>query len=144
LRLSFETGVTSWTGADHVIAVNVSAYRAPLFQDTPVTGMPVESLVRQLLSRSRAMTLMTVLERTLAIMQDGHVQDKLVQCPPDVMLCPKVGEVGLFDLRHLDGCIQAGMAEVHAHEAELVALRDKAARRPAWLERFRKRLMRMA
>ena len=27
-------------GADYVIAVNVSAYRAPLFQDTSVTGAP--------------------------------------------------------------------------------------------------------
>jgi predicted acylesterase/phospholipase RssA len=87
------------------------------------------------------MTLMTVLERTIAIMQDGRLRHKLVECPPDVMLCPKVGEVGLFDLRHLDDCIQAGMAEVHAHQAELVALRDQAARRPSWLERFRKRLM---
>ncbi len=131
-------------GAERVIAVNVSAYRAPLFQDQSVTGNPAESLVRQLLSHSRAMTLMTVLERTLAIMQDRHVQDKLVQYPPDVLLRPKIAEVGLFDLRHLDLCIEAGTAEARAHEAELIALRDAAARRRPWLERVRARLTRRA
>jgi hypothetical protein len=54
------------------------------------------------------------------------VQDKLARCLPDVMLCPAVGQVGMFDVHHLDECIEAGIAAVHAHEAELIALRDQA------------------
>ncbi len=131
-------------GADQVIAVNVSANRGPLFQDAPVTGIPVESLVRQLLSHSRAVTVMTVLDRTIAIMQDGRLQDKLARCPPEVMLCPEVGAVGLFDLHHLDDCIEAGVVEVHAHEAELLTLHDKACKRRSWLDRFREGLIKTA
>jgi hypothetical protein len=44
-------------GAEAVIAVNLSARRGPLFQESYVTSGYAESLVRQLLSRSRAMTL---------------------------------------------------------------------------------------
>ena len=117
-------------GADWVIACNVNAHRGPLFLDLPTEGVQAESFVRQLLSRSRAATLWTVVDRTIAIMQDGHVQDKLERCPPDVMLCPEVGHMGLFDLHHLDECIEAGQAAVRQRQAELIELRDKASRPP--------------
>lgn len=115
-------------GADRVIACHVSAHRGPLFQDTPLTGTGAESFLRQFLLRAGAMTMWQVVDRTIAIMQDGHVRDKLAECPPDVMICPQVGHVGLFDVGQLDSCVAAGIAAVRAHEAELVELRDKAAR----------------
>ncbi len=73
------------------------------------------------------MTPWEIVDRTLAIMLDGHVRDKLADCPPDVMICPEVGHVGLFDVSQLDSCMVAGRAAVHAHEAELASLRDRAA-----------------
>jgi len=118
-------------GADWVIACNVSAHRGPLFQDPLLTGTRAESWVRQLLLRSGAMTPWEVVDRTVAIMQDGHLRDKLADCPPDVMICPEVGHVGLFDVGQLDSCLAAGWAAARAHEAELVSLRDQAARPPS-------------
>jgi len=117
-------------GADWVIACNVSAHRGPLFQEPLLTGSRAESLMRQLLLRSGAMTPWEVVERTIAIMQDGHVRAKLAACPPDVMICPEVGHVGLFNMRQFDGCLAAGIAAARACEAELMELRDKAARPP--------------
>jgi NTE family protein len=117
-------------GADWVIACNVSAHRGPLFHEASLTGMRAESFARQLLLRAGAMTVWEVVDRTVAIMQDGHVRDKLAACPPDVMLCPEVGHIGLFDVRQLDSCVAAGVSAARAREAELIELRDKAARPP--------------
>jgi NTE family protein len=117
-------------GADYVIASNVTAHRSPLFQYPQLTGSRAESLIRQIMARSGTANIWAVVDRTIAIMQDGYVQDKLAKCPPDVMLCPEVGHVGLFDLHHLDSCMAAGMAAVRAHEAELISLRDQAAKPP--------------
>jgi NTE family protein len=133
-------------GADYVIACNVTAHRSPLFETPPVTGNSAESFIRQLLSRSRAATLWAVVDRTIAIMQDGHVQDKMTVCPPDVMLCPEIGHVGLFDLHQFDSCLEAGMAAVHEHEAELDGWREKTAQPPespsVW-EKLCRRFVRM-
>jgi len=115
-------------GADSVIASNVSSHRGPLFHDPPPMGGPAQSLVRQLLLRSGTATLWEVVERTVSVMQDQRLKEKLAACPPDVMLCPEVGHVTLFDVRQLNCCLEAGQAAVHAHEAELVRLRDEAAR----------------
>jgi NTE family protein len=118
-------------GADWVIACNVSAHRGPVFQNPLLTGTGTESWVRQLLLRSGAMTPWEIVERTLAIMLDGRLREKLADCPPDVMICPEVGHVGLFDVGQLDSCLAAGRAAVRAHEAELASLRDQAARKPS-------------
>ncbi len=115
-------------GADYVIASNVSSHRGPLFHDPPPTGSPAQSLVRQLLLRSGTATLWEVVERTVLVMQDQSLREKLAACPPDVMLCPEVGHVTLFDVSQLECCLEAGQSAVHAHEAELMRLRDKAAR----------------
>jgi len=115
-------------GADCVIASNVSSHRGPLFHDPPPTGGPAQSLVRQLLLRSGTTTLWEVVERTVSVMQDQSLKEKLAACPPDVMLCPEVGHVTLFDVSQLECCLEAGQTAVHAHEAELVRQRDEAAR----------------
>jgi NTE family protein len=117
-------------GADYVIASNVSSHRGPLFHDPPPSG-PAQSLVRQLLLRTGAATLWEVVERTVSVMQDQGLKEKLAVCPPDVMLCPEVGHVNLFDVRQLDGCLEAGEAAVYAHAAELVRLRNGTAHSPA-------------
>ena len=113
-------------GADFVVASDVLAHRAPLFQNPASTARPVESLVRQLLFRSGAEALWEVVERTLTIMQEGHVKDKMATCPPDVMLCPEVGHVALFEVHQFEECLEAGVAAVRAHEVELLRLRARA------------------
>jgi len=117
-------------GADYVIASNVSSHRGPLFHDPPLLGGPAQSFVRQLLLRSGTATLWEVVERTVSVMQDQRLKEKLVACPPDVMLCPEVGHVALFDVRQFDYCLEAGQAAVYAHATELVRLREEATRSP--------------
>jgi hypothetical protein len=46
------------------------------------------------------------------------------------MLCPEIGHVGLFDLHQFDSCLEAGVAAVHEHEAELIGWREKTAQSP--------------
>jgi predicted acylesterase/phospholipase RssA len=71
-----------------------------------------------------------VVDRTVAIMQDGCLRAKLAACPPDVMICPEVGHVALFEMHRFESCLAAGIAAVRAHEAELVCLRDEAVHPP--------------
>jgi hypothetical protein len=47
----------------------------------------------------------------------------------DVMICPEVGQVALFDVRQLKVCLAAGVAGVKSHQAELVRLRARAMRK---------------
>jgi NTE family protein len=115
-------------GAEQVIASDVLAHRVPLFQNPASEARPVESLVHQLLTRTGAGALWEVVDRTITIMQEGHVQDKIKTCPPDVMVCPEVGHIALFDVRHFDACLAAGVAAVRAHEVALARLQAKAAR----------------
>ena len=115
-------------GADLVIASDVLAHRAPLFQSPASKARPAESLVRQLLFRSGAEALWEVVDRTITIMQEGHVRDKMAACPPDVMLRPEVGHVALFEVHQFEECLEAGVAAVRAHEVELLRLRGRARR----------------
>jgi len=116
-------------GADYVIASNVSAYRPKLFQQQQPSGRAAESMLRQFLMGTGMSTLWEVVDRTVIVMQDEILKQKLATCPPDVMLCPRVDDVTLFSLQQLDRCIAAGAAEVAAHETALIQLRE-AARQP--------------
>ena len=116
-------------GADYVIASDVLSHRAPLFQNPALAARPVESVVRQLLFRSGAESLWEVVDRTITIMQEGHVKDKMRTCPPDVMVYPEVGQVALFDVRQFETCLAAGVASVQSHQVELVRLRARAMRK---------------
>jgi NTE family protein len=115
-------------GAEVVIASDVLSHHVPLFQNPAPAVRPVESLVHQLLFRSGAESLWEVVDRTITIMQEGHVKDKMRTCPPDVMICPKVGHIALFDVRQFEGCLAAGEAAVRARQAELALLRARAMR----------------
>lgn len=116
-------------GAEYVIASDVMSHRVPLFQKPTSTVRPVESLVHRLLFHSGAEALWEVIDRTITIMQEGHVKDKMRTCPPDVMVCPNVGHIALFDVRQFEACLAAGEAAVRAHEVELASLRARAMRR---------------
>ena len=115
-------------GAEYVIASDVLSHRVALFQNPVSAARPVESLVRQLLFRSGAESLWEVVDRTITIMQEGHVEDKMRTCPPDVMVCPQVGHIALFDVRQFEGCLAAGEAAVRERQVELALLRASAMR----------------
>jgi len=117
-------------GADRVIACNVSAHRGPLFHNLTPTGNSAIPFVRQLLMRTGAATLWEVVGRAVAVMQDQSLRTKLSTCPPDVMLCPEVGHVGLFDIHQFEYCLEAGETAARAHATELIRLRDEARRPP--------------
>jgi NTE family protein len=117
-------------GADRVIACDVTLHRHPLFQIVSLAHTPAEAVVQHLLFRTGAAEMWEVVDRTLAIMQDGCLKAKLAACPPDVMICPEVGHVGLFEIHQFESCLAAGMAAVQAHQAELISLRDQAKRAP--------------
>jgi NTE family protein len=116
-------------GAEYVIASDVLSHRVPLFQNPTSAVRPVESLVHQLLFHSGAQSLWEVVDRTITIMQEGHVKDKMRTCPPDVMVCPEVGHIALFDVRQFEVCLAAGEAAVRAREVELALLRARAMRK---------------
>jgi hypothetical protein len=55
--------------------------------------------------------------------------EQVIAC--DVMICPQVGRIALFDMRQFEGCLAAGEAAVRARDVELARLRARAMPSPA-------------
>ncbi len=111
-------------GADRVIACNVTEHCVPLFQPQTAQESGADTLVKTFMLRTGTAGIWEVIDRTIMIMQHQRFVDKLEKCPPDVMICPEVGSVALFEVNRVHECIDAGVAAVKAHEQELIALRD--------------------
>ncbi len=63
--------------------------------------------------------LLNVLASTMNIVQDRMTRSRLAAEPPDVVITPKVGHVGLLDFYKADQAIEAGANAVYQAEAEI-------------------------
>ena len=59
---------------------------------------------------------------TVDIAVQNSVGAKLKQTPPDVLIRPNLGTIGLFDFHRLEEGILVGRSAVRAHEAEILHL----------------------
>jgi NTE family protein len=115
-------------GATYVIAVNLNAdvsepnglasadeldageERAILNR---VGNLPRADLVRHLFSRwNGAPSILGVMGRTLNIVQDRIGRSRLAGDPPDVIIAPKLGSIGILQLERAQEVIGAGEAAV--------------------------------
>ncbi len=63
--------------------------------------------------------LLNVLASTMNIVQDRMTRSRLAAEPPDVVITPKVGHVGLLDFYKAEEAIEAGANAVYQAEAEI-------------------------
>ncbi len=135
-------------GADVTIAVNLNTDRlpeSPQQDDETLELMDFETLnapereflgmgsMRRFLSRRKNdPSLFTVVARALLIGQDRIARSRLAGDPPDVLIVPAVGDVGLFEFYRAAESIAAGAAAATAALPEIRAavLRQGGARTP--------------
>jgi len=130
-------------GADRVVAVyTVHDLPDVLEVEPPPGGRGVEAVVRLLLYRSRWTPLLNVSERSLSIISDKLVEQRLQEAPPDLMIEIPLKGVGLFDLDQVDTCLKAGEVAARQHLSELLELRDTPlpSRWTRWWQSLRQQL----
>jgi len=117
-------------GADVTIAVSLSTGRlseSPLEDDEalemvqgeapakPERGRLGMQSVRRLLGRKRSdPSLFTVVARALSIGEDRIARSRLAGDPPEILIAPKLGDVGIFEFYRAAECIAAGEAAARA------------------------------
>jgi NTE family protein len=65
--------------------------------------------------------LLEVMERTLAVAQFHATKSRLKAFPPEVLVCPSLGHVGLFDFHRAEDISVVGAESVHGHLPEIFA-----------------------
>lgn len=112
-------------GADRVIAVHTRHDLSDVLETvTPPRGQGAEAIIRLLLYRSRWTPMLHIGERSLSIMSDRLVEQRLRDAPPDLMIEVLLKDVGLFDMDQVDVCLRAGEDAARQHVSKLVELRD--------------------
>ena len=112
-------------GAQRVVAVHTTGrFPSACTPAPPIWSEESESLVNTLLHRSRWNRVLDVLERSLCIMTEALVAQRLREVPPDVTIEVLLTNVGAFDLSKLDMCVRAGEEAARQCVPDLVALRD--------------------
>ena len=112
-------------GADKVVAVlTTGRFPDACGPRSPARSHESGSLVHTLLHRSRWSKMQDVLERSICIMTETLVAQRLREVPPDVTIEVLLTNVGAFDLSKLDMCVRAGEEAARQCVPDLVALRD--------------------
>ena len=101
-------------GADIVLAVDLSN-SAPY--GTPMDAPPKSSFLARLLSRAQGDPLYQAVSTMADILTYQNVIKHLEQSPPDLLLRPEVGTIGLFDFHRLDDGIKVGRRSAKAEDA---------------------------
>ncbi len=127
-------------GADRVIAASTRAVLPSLQQaKTPPRRRGMEPGLRLLLTRSSWTPMLHVVERSIGIMSDKLVEQRMRETPPDLMIEVLLDGVGHFDFNKMDVCLAAGEDAARQHLSELIELRDAPA--PGrWWQTLRRRL----
>jgi NTE family protein len=129
-------------GARYVIAVNLNtdAFGQEALEtvdeiglgddDAPagfLKGIPGAASIRQLFSsRNSEPSLFTVMASSLNIVQDRLTRSRLAGDPPDLMIAPKLGDIGLMQFGRAAEAIAAGEQEVEQAAPALTELLRRA------------------
>lgn len=109
-------------GADIVLAVDL-ANSAPY--GTPVAAPRKGNLLSRLLSRAQSEPIYQAVSTLADILTYQNVAKRLEQNPPDLLLRPDVGTIGLFDFHLLEEGIEVGREAARREEETLARWSDK-------------------
>ena len=110
-------------GADVVIAVDVNSSRLWPAEAVPPTRTPWHSVMTRLLrTRAKGPAYFVTMAKAVTIMQVQITKARLINEPADVVLVPKLGNVGPFQFDRARAAIAAGRAVVEQSRGALAAL----------------------
>jgi len=118
-------------GADIVLAVDL-ANSAPY--GTPVEAPKKSNLLVRLLSRAQGDPMYQAVSTLADILTYQNVIDHMEQCPPDLLLRPEIGTIGLFDFHLLDEGIEVGLKAAKDAEETLAGWSRQLAEAPVLKE----------
>jgi NTE family protein len=89
---------------------------------TRMKSLPGADFVGQLFShQNHDLSILSVMARSLDIIQNRTSRTRLASDPPDVILTPRLGDIGMLQFDRADDVIDAGQAAV---DDALAALQD--------------------
>ncbi|MDX1615447.1 MAG: patatin-like phospholipase family protein [Candidatus Promineifilaceae bacterium] len=106
-------------GADYVLAVDL-AKSAPY--GTPIPYPPGSNIIERFLIRRQREPIYQAVSTMADILTWENVRVRVAEEPPDLLLRPAVGTVGLFDFHRLEAGIAAGREAADSAEEELQKL----------------------
>jgi NTE family protein len=109
-------------GANIVLAVDLANSAA---FGTSAKAARRRNLLVRLLSRAQREPMYQAISTVADILTYQNVVERLEESPPDLLLRPEMGTVGLFDFHLLDEGIEAGRRAARAEEATLKAWSDQ-------------------
>lgn len=118
--------ITRARGATHVIAVDLSN---SLPYGSPVEIPTGSGLVARALAMTQRTALWQVLTTVTDILTTQSVKARMAISPPDLMIRPQVGTIGLFDFHRLEEGLRAGEQAVEQVAEEVEDLKARLERR---------------
>jgi NTE family protein len=109
-------------GATHVVAVDLSN---SLPYGSPAEIPSGSGLVARALAMTQRTALWQVLTTVTDIVTTQSVKARMAISPPDLMIRPEVGTIGIFDFHRLDEGLQAGEQAIEEVEEQLEQLKQK-------------------
>lgn len=106
-------------GATAVLAIDLSN-SAPY--GTPIPRESKGNLLTRLLTLTARQPLYQTLSTVADILTDANVRDRMEERPPDVLLRPEIGTLGLFEFHRTQEGIEAGRKAARAAADGLAAL----------------------
>jgi NTE family protein len=106
-------------GATYVVAVDLSN-SLPYGADQEIP--PGNSLVERALAATQRTSLWRILSATTDIITTQSVNARKAISPPDLIIRPAIGTIGLFDFHRLEEGLAAGEAAIQAIVDQLDAL----------------------
>ncbi len=111
-------------GADVVLAIDL-ANSAPY--GTPVPDPKGANFLIRLLTRAQREPIYQAVSVMADILTWQNVRDRMEENPPDLLLRPEMGTIGLFDFHRLEDGIEAGRKAAKKVEAQLRQWADEQA-----------------
>lgn len=114
-------------GADYVIAVDLGL-QEPFFSALGEMRVKRGSFLGQWFEQVARNNVIRVVERSLGIMSMQLRDNKLHQSPPDLMITPRVHNVGMLDFDQGEACCAEGEVAARLVQPQLERLLQRAAR----------------
>ena len=108
-------------GADRVLAVDLGA-QEPFFATLESSDVRPGSVLWQFFYAMSHQKILRVIERSLGIMGQQLRNQKLKDSPPDLIIYPKVRDVGLLDFHMVEVCFAKGDAAARELLPEIIRL----------------------
>lgn len=122
-NLPFDVARARGATAVVAVALNNSTPYGSLIENS-LTG-DGNNLLERMLTRGKRQPLWQIVTAVSDIITTRNTVTRQAVSPPDVMLRPFIGDIGLFDFHALEAGIEAGRRAVEESEEELVSLTSK-------------------